>query len=140
MSEMPFLWVVRASEETKLPKNYREEISEKGLIVAWCNQLDVLAHEAIGCFITHCGWNSTLEAISSGVPMVALPQWSNQSTNAKFVADVWKMGIRAKKDEKGIVRRAKIARCVKHVMEGETGEEIRRSAIKWKKLIGKGSS
>ncbi|KAI3468412.1 hypothetical protein Pfo_025075 [Paulownia fortunei] len=134
MSNMNFLWVVRASEEAKLPKNYRQEVSEKGLIVTWCHQLDVLAHEAIGCFITHCGWNSTLEALSSGVPMVAVPQWSDQSTNAKFVADVWKMGVRAQQDEKGIVREAEIIRCIKHVMVGETGEEIRRSAIKWKKL------
>ncbi|KAK6164248.1 hypothetical protein DH2020_001112 [Rehmannia glutinosa] len=135
MTQMNFLWVVRASEETKLPKNYRDDVSEKGLIVTWCHQLDVLAHEAIGCFLTHCGWNSTLEALSSGVPMVGLPQWSDQTTNAKFVEDVWKMGVRAKKDENGIVRRDEIIHCVSYVMEGETGEKIRRSAIKWKKLV-----
>lgn len=127
----PFLWVVRASEEAKLPKNYKEETSEKGMIVTWCNQLDVLGHVAIGCFITHCGWNSTLEAISSGVPMVAMPHWSDQSTNAKLVSDVWRMGIRARKDEKGIVGEDEIVRCVKHVMEGD---EIGTNAMKWKKL------
>ncbi|KAK6158737.1 hypothetical protein DH2020_006051 [Rehmannia glutinosa] len=134
MTKMNFLWVVRASEETKLPKNYIDDVSEKGLIVTWCHQLDVLAHEAIGCFLTHCGWNSTLEALSSGAPMVGLPQWSDQSTNAKFTEDVWKMGVRAQKDENGIVRRDEIIRCVSYVMEGEIGEEIGRSAIKWKKL------
>ncbi|KZV51512.1 hypothetical protein F511_37367 [Dorcoceras hygrometricum] len=136
--DRPFLWVVRASEESKLPINYKEEITrKKGLIVAWCPQLQVLEHAAVGCFVTHCGWNSTLEALSLGVPMVAMPQWSEQYTNAKFVEDVWRMGIRAKKDDSGLVGRAEIARCVKHVTEGETGEEMRSNALKWKDLARK---
>ncbi|KAK4381968.1 UDP-glycosyltransferase 74E2 [Sesamum angolense] len=75
--------------EAKLPRNFSEETSEKGLIVSWCPQLEVLAHEAVACFITHCGWNSTLEGLSLGVPIVVMPQWTDQSTNAKFVTDVW---------------------------------------------------
>ncbi|KAG5589098.1 hypothetical protein H5410_039612 [Solanum commersonii] len=54
---------------------------------------------SIGCFLTHCGWNSTLESISLGVPMVAIPQWTDQPTNAKLVKDVWEIGVRAKQDE-----------------------------------------
>ncbi|CAA2955471.1 UDP-glycosyltransferase 74G1-like [Olea europaea subsp. europaea] len=139
-----FLWVVRASEESKLPKNYAEELSEKGLIVSWCPQLEVLAHEALGCFITHCGWNSTLEALSLGVPMVAMPCWTDQSTNAKFVSDVWKTGIRTLPDEKGIVRDTEIVRCLELVMDREEGKEIQTNAIKWKKMareaVDKGGS
>ncbi|CAI9764438.1 unnamed protein product [Fraxinus pennsylvanica] len=139
-----FLWVVRASEESKLPKNYAEESSEKGLIVSWCPQLEVLAHDALGCFITHCGWNSTLEALSLGVPMVAMPCWTDQSTNAKFVNDVWKTGIRTRPDEKGIVRDTEIVRCLDLVMDKEEGKEIRTNAIKWKKMareaVDKGGS
>lgn len=139
-----FLWVVRASEESKLPKNYAEELSEKGLIVSWCPQLEVLAHEALGCFITHCGWNSTLEALSFGVPMVAMPCWTDQSTNAKFVSDVWKTGIRTRPDEKGIVRDTEIVRCLELVMDREEGKEIQTNAIKWKKMareaVDKGGS
>lgn len=66
--------------------------------------------------------------------MVAMPQWTDQSTNAKYVMDVWKMGIRAATDENGIVTREAIYLCTKQVMEGETGEEIRKNAIKWKEL------
>ncbi|KAK4490895.1 hypothetical protein RD792_001610 [Penstemon davidsonii] len=134
LSNKHFLWVVRSSEESKMPSNFLQETSDKGLIVSWCPQLDVLAHEAICCFITHCGWNSTLEALSMGVPMVAMPQWTDQSTNSKFVMDVWKMGIKAQKDEKGIVRRETIDRCIREVMEGEKGEEIKKNALKWKEL------
>ncbi|XP_073135286.1 UDP-glycosyltransferase 74G1-like [Henckelia pumila] len=136
--DRPFLWVVRASEESKLPTDYKEETRDTGLVVAWCPQLQVLEHEAVGCFVTHCGWNSTLEALSLGVPMVAMPQWSDQHTNAKFVEDVWRTGMRAKRDEKGLVGREEIVRCVKLVMEGEKEEEIMRSnSIKWKELARK---
>jgi pathogen-inducible salicylic acid glucosyltransferase len=90
-SDCYFLWVVRESEEKKLPCNFVEGSSEKGLIVTWSPQLEVLAHKSVGCFMTHCGWNSTLEALSLGVPMVAMPQWIDQPTNAKYIADVWRV-------------------------------------------------
>ena len=69
-----FLWVVRETKQRKLPSNFLKETEEKGLVVSWCPQPEfILAHKAIGCFITHCGWNSTHEALSLGVPMVAMP-------------------------------------------------------------------
>ncbi|XP_077229712.1 UDP-glycosyltransferase 74E2-like [Tasmannia lanceolata] len=129
-----FLWVVREAEKKKLPSNFIEETIEKGLIMNWCPQLEVLAHEAVGCFVTHCGWNSTVEALSIGVPMVAMPQWADQPTNAKYVEDVWGVGVRAKADEKGIVRREEIELCIREVMEGERGKEIRKNAGKWREL------
>jgi pathogen-inducible salicylic acid glucosyltransferase len=134
MSDRCFLWVVRASEEAKLPKNFVEETSEKGLVVRWCPQLEVLTHKAVGCFVTHCGWNSTLEALSSGVPMVAVPYWSDQSTNAKYIMDIWKMGLKAPMDEKGLVKQEAIEHCIREIMEGERGEEIKKNALKWRKL------
>ncbi|XP_055819923.1 UDP-glycosyltransferase 74G1-like [Solanum dulcamara] len=138
-SNKNYLWVVRSTEEPKLPKNFLEELklesgNNKGLVVSWCPQLQVLEHESIGCFLTHCGWNSTLEAISLGVPMVTMPQWSDQPTNAKLVKDVWEMGVKAKQDEKGIVRREIIEECIKLVMEEEKGKLIRENAKKWKEL------
>ncbi|KAL0393871.1 UNVERIFIED_CONTAM: UDP-glycosyltransferase 74C1 [Sesamum latifolium] len=78
-----------------------------------------------------------LEALSLGVPMVAVPRWSDQSTNAKLVMDVWKMGIRAHPNEKDIEGREEIVRCIKHVMEGEEGEEVRQNARKWRELAKK---
>ncbi|KAB2008893.1 hypothetical protein ES319_D10G130900v1 [Gossypium barbadense] len=125
-----FLWVVRETEQNKLPSNFMEETAEKGLVVSWSPQLDVLAHRAVGCFMTHCGWNSTLEALSLGVPMIAMPQWTDQPTNAKFVADVWEVGIRVKKDEKGIMRKEEIERCVREIMEGDKSLDIKRNSEK----------
>ncbi|WRX22311.1 UDP-glucuronosyl/UDP-glucosyltransferase - like 10 [Theobroma cacao] len=129
-----FLWVVREAEQSKLPSNFIEETSEKGLVVSWCPQLDVLAHRAVGCFMTHCGWNSTLEALSLGVPMIAMPQWTDQPTNAKFVADVWQGGIRVSKDEKGVVTKEEVEWCIREIMEGERSLEIRKNSEKWKNL------
>ncbi|XP_059447552.1 mogroside IE synthase-like [Corylus avellana] len=143
-SSCSFLWVVRESEEKKLPDNFIEETTERGLFVTWCPQLDVLAHKAIGCFMTHCGWNSTLEALSLGVPMVAMPQWTDQPTNAKFIADVWKVGIRVKLNEKGIATREEIEMCIREVMEGERGKEMKKNSLRWKELaieaVDKGGS
>ncbi|XVE80839.1 hypothetical protein DITRI_Ditri15bG0012700 [Diplodiscus trichospermus] len=129
-----FLWVVRATEEAKLPKEFREETGDKGLIVNWSPQLEVLSNEAVGCFLTHCGWNSTMEALSLGVPMVAMPQWTDQMTNAKFVADIWKMGVRVKADKEGIVCKGEIESCVRQVIEGERSREMKENVKKWRDL------
>ncbi|XP_019176940.1 PREDICTED: UDP-glycosyltransferase 74F2-like [Ipomoea nil] len=129
----PFLWVVRSEEANKLPKNFAEEIEEerRGLTVSWCPQLQVLTHRAVGCFLTHGGWNSILEAISLGVPMIAIPQWSDQPTNSKLVMDKWKIGVKAKAEENGVVKREEIEECIGRVMEGE---EMRANARKWKQV------
>ena len=95
-SGAPFLWVVRALETSKIPDGFADKAGGKGLIVPWTAQLEVLAHGAVGCFVTHCGWNSTTEALSAGVPMVAVPHWSDQPTNAKYIEDVWRVGVRAR--------------------------------------------
>nr|AKA44577.1 UGTPg20 [Panax ginseng] len=79
-----FLWVVRETEQNKLPGNFNADASEKGLVVSWCPQLEVLAHKAVGSFMTHCGWNSMLEALSLGMPMLVMPQRADQTTNAKI--------------------------------------------------------
>ncbi|KAL2546969.1 UDP-glycosyltransferase 74B1 [Forsythia ovata] len=129
-----FLWVVRETERNKLPTGFIDSTKGKGLIVSWCNQLEMLAHQAIGCFVTHCGWNSTIEGLSLGMPMVGMPQWSDQMTDAKFIEDVWGVGVRAKEDEFGIVRREELLYCLKQVMEGERNEEIKMNARKWKEL------
>ncbi|KAK2389197.1 phloretin 4'-O-glucosyltransferase [Trifolium repens] len=141
-SGFPFLWVIRDNklqkqkdEEDDDELSYREEIekNDNGKIVKWCSQVEVLSHNSLGCFVTHCGWNSTLEGLSSGVPMVAFPQWTDQTTNAKLIEDVWKTGVRMDRDEEGIVKADEIKRCLELVMgKGGNGEEIRRNAKKWK--------
>uniref|UniRef100_A0A0A9DL62 UDP-glycosyltransferases domain-containing protein n=1 Tax=Arundo donax TaxID=35708 RepID=A0A0A9DL62_ARUDO len=80
-----FLWVVRASETSKIPEGFVGRAKDRGLMVTWSPQLEVLAHPSVGCFMTHCRWNSTMEGSGIGVPMVAMPQWSDQPTNASIL-------------------------------------------------------
>lgn len=142
----PFLLVIRLTAESN-DKDIAGSIAnkmmnyldgqEQGLIVPWCSQVEVLSHPAVGCFVTHGGWNSTLESLAMGVPMVMCPHFSDQLTNAKMVDQVWKNGIRvmAGGGGSGLVEREEIRRCVEVVMgDGRKGEEIRRNALKWKGL------
>ncbi|KAK9062515.1 hypothetical protein SSX86_019702 [Deinandra increscens subsp. villosa] len=127
-SGRPFLWVMRDSVKLK----NIEVIKKQGMIVSWCSQVEVLNHQAVGCFLTHCGWNSTMEALASGVPTVAFAQWSDQTTIAKMIEDVWKTGVKVKRrEEDGVVEGNEIKRGVEMVMEDG---EIRRNAKKWREL------
>ncbi len=129
-----FMLVVKESEHDKLPDGFMDSTKEKGLIVTWCNQLEMLANQAIGCFVTHCGWNSTLEGLSLGIPKIGVPKWADQLTDAKFVEEIWGVGLRAKEDDKGVVRKEELLMCLKEVMDGERSQEIKKNASKWKEL------
>ncbi|KAJ4847787.1 hypothetical protein Tsubulata_003343, partial [Turnera subulata] len=133
-SNFYFLWIVRVTEQAKLPKTFIEELGDRGCVASWSRQVEVLANQAVGCFLTHCGWNSTIEALSLGVPMVAMPQWSDQPSNAKLVEDVWKVGIRVRVGEDGLVSGEEIQCRVRQVMVGEKGKEIKKNAEKWRDL------
>ncbi|XP_002516389.2 UDP-glycosyltransferase 75C1 [Ricinus communis] len=130
--DRPFLWVMR---ENDIGVKHRKELQQKGIIVDWCCQVEVLSHPSVGCFVTHCGWNSTMESFVSGVPVVALPQWSDQGTNAKLVTDVWMTGIRMVPNERGIFEGEQLKKGVQLVMgEREKAKEMRKNARKWKDL------
>lgn len=129
-----FLWIVRETDQKKLPNNFISEASDKGLVMSWCPQLDVLAHEAVGCFITHCGWNSTIEALSFGVPMLVMPQFMDQMIDAHFVDQVWGVGLRPKANEKSLVTCGEIKLCLEEIMHGQISEKIKENAAKWKAL------
>lgn len=129
----PFLWVIRSmeSEEEEMMKNLSEK---EGLIVPWCSQVEVLCHGAVGCFLTHCGWNSTVESLVAGVPVVSVPQFSDQTTNSKMVETLG-TGVRARGNEEGVVEREEIKKCLETVMgSGEKRVEMRRKAETWKRL------
>ncbi|KAF3952328.1 hypothetical protein CMV_022101 [Castanea mollissima] len=133
-SNQPFLWVVRpglvrGSEWLEsLPSGFLETLNGRAHIIKWAPQLEVLAHPAVGAFWTHNGWNSTLESICEGVPMICMPCFTEQKVNAKYVSQVWKVGLQL---ENGLDR-LEIERYIKRLMVEKEGEEIRDRISKLK--------
>lgn len=126
-SKQPFLWVVRPGSThgsewlEPLPRGFLEMLDGRGHIVKWAPQQEVLAHPAVGAFWTHNGWNSTLESVCEGVPMICMPCFTDQKVNARYVSDVWKVGVLL---ENGL-RREEIERIIRRAMAEKEGEEIR---------------
>nr|CAE48291.1 glucosyltransferase 2 [Crocus sativus] len=137
-SRIPFLWVIRSNcdmrvERRHLGDGFRDANSKRGMLVAWCGQADVLNHPSIGCFVTHCGWNSTAESLCGGVPVVNQPHWGEQCTNGRQVEDSFKTGVRMQAlSEDGVVSNEELGECVDLNTAGKKGEEMRKMASKWK--------
>ncbi|CAI9117530.1 OLC1v1018930C1 [Oldenlandia corymbosa var. corymbosa] len=133
-SKKPFLWAIRKAkhgEKSGEKLGCRDELEKQGRIVEWCSQVEVLSHSSVGCFVSHCGWNSSMESLVCGVPVLGLPQWTDQMTNVKLIQDVWKTGIRAMANEEGIVEGDEIRKGIKIVMESD---EMRKNAGKLRDL------
>jgi UDP:flavonoid glycosyltransferase YjiC (YdhE family) len=125
----PYLWVVRKDNRDN---DDDDGDDERSMVVEWCDQVRVLLHPAVGCFVTHCGWNSTLESVACGAPVVAVPQWSDQDTNARLVVE-WGIGVRATTDADRFLNAEELTTCVEMVMsDTEDGAAIRRSSTAWK--------
>ncbi|CAA3014203.1 7-deoxyloganetic acid glucosyltransferase-like [Olea europaea subsp. europaea] len=111
-SGKPFLLVILAnliSEEFQAPRVHFEGTKQRGKTVNWEPQEEALAYPAIGEFLTHCGWNSTLESICEGVPMICWPFYADQQVNTGLVGEVCKIGL----DMKDTYERVKVDKMVK---------------------------
>ncbi|XP_068657634.1 gallate 1-beta-glucosyltransferase 84A24-like [Aristolochia californica] len=144
-SRKPFLWVVRDTARKDLPEGFEEETAGKGMVIPWSPQERVLSHPSVACFMTHCGWNSTTESLSSGVPVIAVPQWGDQTTNAKFLVEVYGVGVRLGEGEGGpLITKAEVIQAIDEVISGLRSGEFRAAAVKWKDKaaasVGDGSS
>ncbi|XP_048131865.1 linamarin synthase 1-like [Rhodamnia argentea] len=143
-SKHPFLWVVRPDvvmgDSTILPQEFLEEVKDRGFLTSWCPQDRVLSHGSIGAFLTHCGWNSTLEGICEGVPLICWPFFAEQQTNCRYACTDWGIGMEANQE----VRREEIEALVREVMDGVGGKKLRENAKKWKEraveAAGRGGS
>ncbi|KAF2321090.1 hypothetical protein GH714_033787 [Hevea brasiliensis] len=141
-SRQQFIWVVRREknnqedEEQWLPEGFEERMEGKGLIIrGWAPQVLILDHEAIGGFVTHCGWNSTLEGITAGKPMVTWPVSAEQFYNEKLVIEVLKIGIGVGVKEwvkwhGDHVESKAIEKAITRIMVGQEAEEMRSRSKK----------
>uniref|UniRef100_A0A0D3ERC1 Glycosyltransferase n=1 Tax=Oryza barthii TaxID=65489 RepID=A0A0D3ERC1_9ORYZ len=147
-----FLWVVRfpsdkdvsasyfgttnhgeADDPTSyLPEGFLGRTKGTGLAVPlWAPQVEVLNHRAVGGFVSHCGWNSTLEAASAGVPTLAWPLFAEQKMNAVMLSSE-RVGLAALRvrpdDDRGVVTREEVASAVRELMAGKKGAAARKKA------------
>lgn len=141
-SEQNFLWVVRSdgviSESSSssssigllLPREFYEETKGRGLIVQWCPQERVLEHRSTGAFLTHCGWNSMMESITSGVPMICWPFFADQHINCRLACAEWGVGLEIENE----VDRNEVGKVVREVMDGEKGKEMKVKAMELKRV------
>ncbi|KZV26176.1 hypothetical protein F511_06343 [Dorcoceras hygrometricum] len=144
LADINFIWVVRKNMVTDsdaadvLPSGFEQTVKEKGLIVPWCDQEAVLSHPGIGAFLTHCGWNSVLESMWHGVPMICYPFLYDQPTNRKLVVDDWKIGINLCDGE--AVARHEVAGKIKMLMCGQFGEVSKKVSTLLRNSLGDGGS
>ncbi|KDP25320.1 hypothetical protein JCGZ_20476 [Jatropha curcas] len=145
MSGKRFLWVVRCAHDKAvnatyfgltntnsnypsdfLPEGFLDRTKNVGLVVSsWAPQVQILSHGSTGGFLTHCGWNSTLESIVHGVPLIAWPLYAEQKMNAVLLAEDLKVALRVKLNENGLVGSEDIAKYAKAIIEGEEGKVLR---------------
>ncbi|CAO2825584.1 unnamed protein product [Amaranthus hypochondriacus] len=130
LSIQSFLWVIRPGlvrgldGSVPLPVGFIEMVMDRSRIVEWAPQEEVLGHPAIGGFWTHCGWNSVLESICQGVPMICLPFFGDQMNNARYVTDVWRVGLRFEHE----LNRQDIEKGIRRLMVENEGKEMRKRA------------
>ncbi|KAG0615457.1 hypothetical protein M758_5G042700 [Ceratodon purpureus] len=137
-SKQRFLLVARIStvEDTHedhpvLPEDFVARTPETGFVqFKWVNQLDVLSHPAVGGFLTHCGWNSTLESICRGVPLLAWPFQADQMLNCRFLVDEAKTAVEVRKGANGFVSSEEVARAVRQLMAEPEGEDAKENVRK----------
>ncbi|OMO81852.1 UDP-glucuronosyl/UDP-glucosyltransferase [Corchorus capsularis] len=145
-SNKPFIWVLRGNDISKKVVNwmkeegFEERIKGRGLVIlGWVPQVLILSHPAIGGFLTHCGWNSTVEGISAGLPFITWPQVSDQFTDEKLIVQILKVGVSlgvekqtilgVEENTEAIVKKDDVKNAIERLMdEGNEGMERRKRA------------
>ncbi|GLJ51715.1 hypothetical protein SUGI_1099110 [Cryptomeria japonica] len=131
---------ITQGEPAVLPHGFFERIGDTGLIVGWAPQVKVLYHPSVGAFLTHNGWNSVMESISFGIPMLGWPYFADHFFNCRFAKDVWKIGMDFEGvdvDEHRLVSTEEVKKGVRSIMECK---EARQRVLKLKEVTVKAVS
>ncbi|MCL7039697.1 hypothetical protein MKW94_023820 [Papaver nudicaule] len=135
-----FIWVLRPPSEYDLKSEFKSEWlpegfvermkeSQKGLLVKkWAPQLEILSHKSTGAFLSHCGWNSVLESLSQGVPIIGWPLAADQAYNSKMLEEEMGVSMELARFE-GQVVSEDVKKLIEQVMDSSKGEEMRKKAM-----------
>uniref|UniRef100_A0A803P705 Glycosyltransferase n=1 Tax=Cannabis sativa TaxID=3483 RepID=A0A803P705_CANSA len=141
-SGVKFIWVLREGDKlvdlgkrlSQVPDGFEERMKGMGMVVReWVPQVKILGHSSTGGFMSHCGWNSCMESIGMGVPLLTWPMQSDQPFNALLITKVLKVGVAvmewSQRDE--LVTSSMISRGVRRIMgsDSEEGDEIRKRVV-----------
>ncbi|XP_058728726.1 flavonoid 3-O-glucosyltransferase-like [Vicia villosa] len=119
----PFIWAFKGNPEEKLPKGFAERTKTKGKIVPWAPQIEILKHSSVGVCFTHSGWNSVLDCIVGGVPMISRPFFGDQRLNARMLESVWHIGVGV---DNGVLSKESCKKALELIMSSETGKIMRQ--------------
>lgn len=137
-SEQAFVWAIRWPQTEpmpEMPEGFEERTRERGLIIrGWAPQLLILSHPSVGAFLNHCGWNSTLESLSMGVPMITWPMFGDQPFNSTLLVERLKVGIRICVDINTVPDEQEVKRAITMLLADEEGKAMRRRAQELRKL------
>ncbi|KAK8717050.1 hypothetical protein V6N13_044331 [Hibiscus sabdariffa] len=131
-SKANFLWVLKEKESESMDtQGFAERVKGRGIVVKqWVDQRQILKHQSVQGFLSHCGWNSALESICYGVPILAWPMLAEQPLNARMVVEEIKVGLRVDSTRNGMkpgfVKWEGLMKMVKELMEGEMGKQVRK--------------
>ncbi|KAF8643494.1 hypothetical protein HU200_066844 [Digitaria exilis] len=129
-ARLDFIWAVRP-ENIDLSSGFEERIKGRGLVVReWVDQLEILRHESVRGFLSHCRWNSVLESVTAGVPLAVWPMHADQPCNAKFLVDELKIAVRlhaVDRTIRGLVTSEEVSTVVRVLMLGEKAVELAKN-------------
>ncbi|GLJ07876.1 hypothetical protein SUGI_0076050, partial [Cryptomeria japonica] len=149
-SQQPFVWAIKVRESGSsgnaeyLPEGFLDRTKGRGVVIwGWAPQLLILSHPSVGAFMSHCGWNSTLESLSLGVPIAGWPMFGDQFFNMRILAEMG-VGIQLCEHRGGIPDEEKVREVLRQVLSDDKGKEMRTAAEKAKemarKAVGDGGS
>lgn len=133
-SEISFLWIIRpdlvTGESAILPSEFQVETQNRGFVTGWCPQEEVLNHPSVGGFLTHTGWNSIIESLCAGVPVICWPLFADQPINCSYACIEWGVGMEIDNN----VRRDEVETLIRNLMGGEECKKMREKAKHWRKV------
>ncbi|PWA58678.1 UDP-glucuronosyl/UDP-glucosyltransferase [Artemisia annua] len=127
LSNVDFILCVKASDSSFIPSGFKDRVADRGFIVkGWAPQLAILRHQAVGSFVTHCGWNSTLEGVAAGVMMLTWPMGADQYADAKLLVDQLGVGKRVcEGGPEGVPNSVELARLLDESLSSDSAERVK---------------